>query len=64
MSEIVLHVWDDDERWEIYSSDEAVALATRATRDLALEWCEEHAEELGAGVVFLWEVAELRRLVR
>ena len=63
MAEIVLHLWESDAGWEIRSSDEAFALAMRSTREDAVAWCQEHAEELGAGVVYLWELAEMRRLV-
>jgi hypothetical protein len=56
-----VHIWEVKGGWEISMSDSTVPLTRHPTRGHAIDWCQNNAGDLGATVIFVWEMANLVR---
>lgn len=58
----IMHVWDSpDGTWTVRMSNSVEVLATASCRERAVDWCMQHADEVGVGVIYVWDAETLKR---
>ncbi len=50
----VFHIWQCDDGWEVRGTEDLYALEVFDSKDEAIEWCKEHAEEADVCRICFW----------